>query len=571
MKKHLVAYLLLGAITISSLAGCGQGKEVEESSKTSETKQEESSSNSNSSESVEEEEKPEMTTVKILCTANAGGDKLTADWENYDVSQVFIKELEEIGVRLELECIDQQSLDNVIATRLAAGVDLPDLISYPYDAHDRVYEFASSGLVYSINELLEQYDEDGSIKAFYEEYAPGIWEMSTTPDGNVYWFSYLSCAVDVYDPVTGLFYEPKTPWAIQIRKNWAEKVGEEFKEVYSPDELFDLLLKMNQEDANGNGKNDEVIALNIGNFHNGIATAFGLTNDLLAGYFTDDNKVFSNFQHENFPAYIEFMNKLYENGLYDTAALTDVNQITNENRATAVYGYPTIRPEDKLMEIESDASYRPIYLDLDGDITNGFHHYTDAPAPTGYYNYFVPKNCENPEGVLRLMDYIYTDEYALLCRYGIEGESWEWSEETNAPEMKEGFVMNEDTLWGTGIGLKALPAVVRWGQIKERSVEDNPDGKYDKMNWTVDFMVYSANNARLTHGNKLAMKTEEEEAITNEYEEILSTYAQELLTDLILGEKSLDDLPDYLEEMEELGLSKFVDVVQARRDRALGK
>jgi hypothetical protein len=45
------------------------------------------------------------------------------------------------------------------------------------------------------------------------------------------------------------------------------------------------------------------------------------------------------------------------------------------------------------------------------------------------------------------------------------------------------------------------------------------------------------------------------------------TYAKELLADLTLEEKSMDDYPAYLQEPENLGLKDYTNIMQARRDR----
>ena len=52
-----------------------------------------------------------------------------------------------------------------------------------------------------------------------------------------------------------------------------------------------------------------------------------------------------------------------------------------------------------------------------------------------------------------------------------------------------------------------------------------------------------------------------------EIENVLTTYMKELLTDLVLGHRSINDLPAYLEELESLGLTDYLEIMQARRDR----
>ncbi len=52
-------------------------------------------------------------------------------------------------------------------------------------------------------------------------------------------------------------------------------------------------------------------------------------------------------------------------------------------------------------------------------------------------------------------------------------------------------------------------------------------------------------------------------------ETVLDTYSSELLVDMILGRKSIDDLDQYIEEMKALGLDEYLAVYQARHDRFL--
>ena len=72
------------------------------------------------------------------------------------------------------------------------------------------------------------------------------------------------------------------------------------------------------------------------------------------------------------------------------------------------------------------------------------------------------------------------------------------------------------------------------------------------------------------HSIPQALPTDEELEIVDEYRTVLETYASELLTDLILGRKSLDDLDKYIAEMEGLGLNEYCDMVAARYNRAIG-
>ena len=48
----------------------------------------------------------------------------------------------------------------------------------------------------------------------------------------------------------------------------------------------------------------------------------------------------------------------------------------------------------------------------------------------------------------------------------------------------------------------------------------------------------------------------------------MRTYSAELLTKLIMGEKSLEDWDSYIADLKELGLDDLIAINQARYDRA---
>ena len=50
----------------------------------------------------------------------------------------------------------------------------------------------------------------------------------------------------------------------------------------------------------------------------------------------------------------------------------------------------------------------------------------------------------------------------------------------------------------------------------------------------------------------------------------LTTYSEELLTKLILGQQSMDDWDTYMAALERLGLDQLIEINQARYDRAQG-
>ena len=55
--------------------------------------------------------------------------------------------------------------------------------------------------------------------------------------------------------------------------------------------------------------------------------------------------------------------------------------------------------------------------------------------------------------------------------------------------------------------------------------------------------------------------------IINKDTTALTTYSEELLTNLILGRESMNDWDTYMAKLKELGLDRQIEIAQARHDR----
>lgn len=512
----------------------------------------------------------ELTPISILCHAEVE-PWLTAEYANFEVGKLFDQILaERLGLRIEIEGIENNSFVDVVNSRVAAGVDLPDIISSGWDTFDAI-NWAKNGMLLAVSDLIEQYDEDGSILAYYNSRCPGAVGATTAPDGKMYWFSYLS-GRQFYDPETDEIIPFTDPRTMSIRVDWLEKIGAEYKYTYTPAELHDILAAFQAQDVNGNGMKDEVINVPINSFYNGIAQGFDLSGQLLCGY-GPDNKVYSNFYHENFPAYIEYMQQLYKEDLIDTATLTDTstfdNAIQTENRASINFGYAWYEGFEKNCS-DPDALYLPTWIDLDG-LENGFHA-LDDPRVNTYCQYMVPSSTKHPEEVLRLFDFVYTDEYAALATYGIENVGYTVSDSgVYIPAVIPGDADTYDPRYGlawTNFSIMALPnmrTLPEYRVLKPDNVTELTKLKKEAFyDWNYNLLPYA--NIECVF-DQIAIETDEEAETIGQIEEQLNTYAEELLVDLILGRRSLDDMETYLGELEKLGLQEYMSIKQARRDR----
>lgn len=521
----------------------------------------------------------DLITIKMLVKDAYDSETTVSDWEKYDVSKAFNAKLAELGLKLEVEYVDPVNFANVVRTRMAAGVDVPDVICNAFDGDlqgGEIVDWGKNGLVLPVNELLDQYDEDNSIREFYNKYVPSALVNNTANDGNLYWFSYLYAPRTV-SRETGAELPPYTYRTASIRQDWVEKVGGEMKAVYTPDELFDLLKKFQDQDANGNGVKDEVICVPISDLFNGIADGFGLGTGMIA-HVDRNGEVKSNLYDENFRAYLEFMHKLYENGLYDTAAFgADLfgGELIAQNKASITYNYATWTDYEKQTGVET-AQYTPFVMNLSGDLTQGWKAAGEVAGGT-FNQHFVTKWCKNPEAVVKMFDFIYTEEFAKMM-YGTEGLSFEidengvlgflYSNEPTDPAEKEAFRIKYWGLANNYFGLYGTPAVVILPSYLYEVDTTAPENLQIKQRVVAELNDY-ADYCWLDGGTVYATSTDEEDERINEISETLHTYVREMIADMILGDRPISDLDACIEELEELGLTDYIEIMTAKRARYL--
>ncbi len=579
MKK--MTALLLALVLLLTVAACGQTPPSSSAGDPSKNESSEESQASVSGESSGEQSgSGETVTLKILCKNDYSSEIKTADWEKYDVSQTFKGILADMGIQLELECIANDNFPNVLNTRMAAGVDMPDIVAVAFDptiTSSDVVDWGKNGLIIPASKLMEEYDEDGSIAAFWDKYAPGTRGAQTAPDGNLYWFAYLynsgSFDQDTKEPLPGVGYRLPS-----IRQDWVEAAGETMKLAYTPDELYDLLVKIQEADPNGNGAKDEIVNVKIDTFYDNFARGFGLNTSTLA-YIDDDGKVQSNFYDDRLLDYLEFMKKLYDNGMYDTAAFSGdsfSSELITSNKAAVTYNYASWGDYEKQIAAEG-VQYTPFVLSPDGDLGKTWYAQGDAPGIT-FNQYFVTSACQNPEAAAKLFDFVYTEDYAKLCT-GIEGVTFEIDEKGVLNSIDLGTAPTEENeLWdwrhkysglnGASIGLYALPHMAIFPYYAQQ-VDPKSDEYVQKKQTAIKEFNANFDTCVFQKNQSLAISTDEESDKLSEISEPLNTYAAEMISDIILGQRDISTLPDGIAELESLGLKDYMEIVQNRYDRAL--
>lgn len=307
-------------------------------------------------------------------------------------------------------------LNTIIQTRLASGIDLPDIMAASCISDSNAINLAKQGMIVDLTDLIPQYEN--IYNAFYKTY-PSVAINYTSPDGHIYWIpSYI-------------YGSPMEGRQLSVRTDWLTKLGMQAPKTV--DELYNYLKACQDNDVNGNSKKDEIWIWDSYNGASYIAGAFGVSIRDDEYSFTPDanNKITASYVMDGTKAYWQWMNKLYTAGLVDPdpfAMSPDVyNNKLATNAAAAIFGpgYMAARDTQVIREqgLVADAQLTPIYTTMTGPAGDKV---VNNPI-RGYGKFFITKTAKEDnslDSVLKWVDTIYSPYGQIVEKYGAEGQQW---------------------------------------------------------------------------------------------------------------------------------------------------
>jgi hypothetical protein len=206
----------------------------------------------------------------------------------------------------------------------------------------------------------------------------------------------------------------------------------------------------------------------------------------------------------------------------------------------------------------------------------------------------VPAQTKNIEKVVAMIDYFETPDYQYLSEQGIEGYTYNWLPDMTYQRLPVGsnnvgvdqeiYMLGQFGIWGGPQGLfprvmkpdpARTPSQAAKLEFNRRSMVEAgqalgyPDGFLEKHEENEKFFENPISKFIPTSdASVLVFPTVAETNRINELTPDLDTYTSELITALIMGEKSLDNWDSYIADLKRLGLDEIIAICQARLDRA---
>ena len=400
--KKVLCMLLAAIFAVSVFAGC-KGNGTTTSSAAGDT----------TSSAADSKEPGKVDTTKAVTFTLMFGEHATELYhEDTWVITPWVKE--KYNVDLEITAVPASDWATKQSTTISSQ-DIPDLLMGV--ARDVANEYGPKGTFLNLHNYLD--------------YMPNLQKCMEGFPLLKTWMSYSD--TEMYSQATTLATEGAvnmTAYYIQfIRKDIMDECGiTEMPKTF--DDLYNVLKAMKKKYPNAypwiNRQKFNMIV-------NVFAPGLGFDCSPMAcnntgwGVWKEDSKEFTSImEEENFRWFLEWMSKLYKEGLIDPSYVSD-DTTTWQDKLTTSQGFFSVdyfsRPDT--MNLAGKKNYDK--FDLEPMLTpalEGGQQKIYANVGVGGSNVFNGK-CENPERLAAMLDgWYYSEEGCLLMTYGVEGKTY---------------------------------------------------------------------------------------------------------------------------------------------------
>lgn len=463
---------------------------------------------------------------------------------------------EKTGIDLKFLQMTESDTATQVNTIMLGG-DLPDVFMNYNFSYNEMCAYADAGFIVPIEDYIAEYGDE--YFHFLEQAAPSVGnaEAYSTYNGHVYAIGTIA------DMVTNMYAGYKA----RINEKFLENLDMEMPTTL--DELYDFLVAVRDNDANGNGDPDDEIPM-TGNssavfYINNIGNCFQYTDSSNYLKVSKEGEIEFIASNDQFKQMVEYIKMLVDEGLLDPASFTQspADQLTLNTQEYALVGV--------------DISYSSATYDSSSELWNNLSIIPNLEGPDGYKatymqpldvrrNLVITSACEHPEAAFRLFDLLLTDEAGAWGRLGVKDVDWK--------DAAEGLTGRDgDAAWYELIGAQVwtLPAqndIWRLESFIHSDVMNHVAEPAESSTGKLAAAVFKFNLKNEVTGEyvpALLMNTEDDTAYT-ELRDLIVNYVNSSIAAFALGGKSMDEWDAYVETLNNMGVEKYVELAQKAYD-----
>ena len=479
---------------------------------------------------------------------------------------------EKVNISFDFDATPQANAADKKKLLLASG-DYPSVFLSGDLSQAEQIDYGQQGVLLPLNDLIDEYGVE--IKRAFEE-DPDLRAAITAPDGNIYALPHINDCFHCW-------YSQKM-W---INKAWLDKLGLEIPTT--TEAFYNVLQAFKTQDPNGNGKADEIPLTGAYNTWHGIPTHFLMNSfvyDDEGRYFMmKDGKVELAAITPEWREGLEYVNKLYSEGLIDKEAFTQnndaVSQIGNREGDNLI-GAASLGHIGMAFSVQGDQTRHQEYVSLAP--LAGPDGVAYAALFKGYGNgQFAITNKATPAqqiAAIKMADYMYSEDFAIVNEYGLEGTYWE-----KAP-AGEVDVHGEQAKYKLKPEFFEIGATLndQWDQMgitrRTREIRESwvaPEDPMSPEGFEYRLFLETAQNYENREPDEIYPPTvfiEVDEAKeVNLIQPQIKDYIESNMAQFITGAKKLtdDEWNKYVKGLDGLNLSRYLEIYQQAYNRTQSK
>jgi putative aldouronate transport system substrate-binding protein len=480
--------------------------------------------------------------------------------ESYDTNK-FTQYLEQqTNVHVNWQLVPSKDKTQKLNVLLASGGKLPDVFMGGVP-NETLVEYASQGTFIPLNKYIDTQSEY-FVKILQE--TPGLKELLTAPDGNIYSLQNVSKSIpNAYS---------RRMW---INEQWLKNLG--LKMPTTTQEFKDVLIAFKNQDPNKNGKKDEIPMMGSTNgwntwFDYFIMNSFIEYNNRDNPYNVVNGKIVPAYDKEEYRNGLRYLKSLVSEGLYDPVSFTqDINQLKQqfENESSALIGaVPSGGPNSHANMAGKRYREYAAVPPLKGP--NGLQLASYNPYTYIMYGntFVITKDCKVPEVAFKWADFMYNRDVAMRSRLGEPGTDWVPAAQGKVDLENKPALFRPILLWGN-------PQKSHW-ENHNPTIEDFADkGERSDDPYELQRYLFEAtNNSYKPYTPAMdtiippMIYTADDSKRLNEINTPLKTYIAECRDKFVTGKMDLDkDWDNYLSQLKKIGYEEVVKIMQARYDK----
>jgi len=433
---------------------------------------------------------------------------------------------------------------------MVASNDLPDLIVWHMsNFQGGPAKLFQDGTIIKLNDLIDQHAPN--LKKILEE-NPLIAKQIKADNGDIYVIPNLK---------VGENGKYKTFSGQLIRKDWLDELGLQLPETIDE---WEHVLKTIKDKKGVIPYTSEKNFLFGSKSSMDFMGAYGIGKD----FYLNGDKVQYGPLQPAFKDYLVRMQRWYKDGLIDPDYASNDNKAKEakitSGKAAASFGYiggslgswlPALQQADPKAELTA-VQYPVLNKGDEPKFTETGWDYSNTGAVITNAN-------ENPEATIKALDYLFSEEGAMLKNFGIEGTTY---------TLVDGQPLYTDLVMKNPDGLPIGHAMAK-NFIANYPFPGLDDDRYNDQYYSLDAQkeavkVYAeyAHNAAPVLIPPISL-TPDEAAEFGKIMTDIDTYRAEVVTKIVMGSADAGTLDTGIEQFKKMGIDRAIEIQQAAFDR----